>query len=411
LLGGDPASQESPIKQLWFVSPTVGWAAQVTSSQTNLLRTTDGDSWTRIGMLPEHYEDLAFNSATAGVYVNDVQIFKTRDGGKTWRQSGECAAKVELGGLTRQAQCNLWKVHFATESVVYALGGARGGETAAFVMRSEDGGDSWSVVSVVEGENGSEGGLFFLDENVGYFSTKYGKSGYRTTDGGRNWTAMPATSLFRQIVFADPEVGWSMMYKQLVYTTDGGKRWSSRELPFPAMPNAFSLPRRDRAFVVGDHGMIYRYRVVNESAAVPPRGLTSPPMPALDNAVLSQLAKLDTQVDSLSKQIESAGAAGGDWTATPAGAQLLELQGTVDAVANGVPAMGKKHRSLNLLTYGLSLLGDLTGQGSELKQAFTSLRSSRDMKSLSTALGSLNGQIDAMKTSVATFQTSKRSGS
>jgi hypothetical protein len=27
-------------------------------------------------------------------------------------------------------------------------------------------------------------------------------------------------------------------------------------------PNAFSLPARDRAYVVGDHGMVYRYRIV-----------------------------------------------------------------------------------------------------------------------------------------------------
>jgi hypothetical protein len=36
----------------------------------------------------------------------------------------------------------------------------------------------------------------------------------------------------------------------------------SREFKFPVEPNAFSLPTRDRAYVVGDHGMIYRCRIV-----------------------------------------------------------------------------------------------------------------------------------------------------
>jgi hypothetical protein len=82
----------------------------------------------------------------------------------------------------------------------------------------------------------------------------------------------------------------------------------------------------------------------------------------------------------------------------------------VEAVASGVPNMGRKHRSLNLLGFGLTLLGDLTGQGSELKQAFAALRDSRDLKSVSAALANINGQVDAMKTSVATFQSARRSG-
>jgi photosystem II stability/assembly factor-like uncharacterized protein len=406
LLGGDPASQERGISKLWFVSADVGWAAQITSTQTNLLRTTDGDSWTRVGTIPEHYEDFAFATATSGLYINDEQIFATRDAGKTWRKVGQCVAKVELAGLARQALCNLWKLRFATASVVYALGAGKGGADAAFVMRSDDGGENWEVVSVIENENASEGGLFFLDENVGYFSTKYGKGAFRTVDGGRTWNAMPATSMFRQIMFADPEVGWSMMYKQLVYTTDGGKRWFSRELPFPAMVEAFSLPRRDRAYVVGEHGMIYRYSVVPDATTTSTKIVTSPAMPPLDNGVLKQLAQLDTRVDSLAKQLETA--PGTDWTTTPAGAELLGLQGTVDAVVSGVPAMGRKHRNLNLLHFGLTLLGDLSGQGGELKKAFASLRGARDLESLSSALVSLNGQIDAMKTSVTTFQAAKR---
>jgi len=410
LLGGDPGSTERGITQLWFVTPEIGWAAQITGTHTNLLHTTDGDSWTRIGTIPEHYEDFAFASDSLGVYVNDEKIFQTRDAGKTWRQVGTCATKAVIGGLTRDAMCNLWKLRFATPDVVYALGQGKSGTDAAFVMRSDDAGENWSVVSVIEGQDGGEGGLFFLDENVGYFSTKYGKGSYRTVDGGKTWNAMPATGVFRRIVFADPEVGWSMMYQTLAYTTDGGKRWFSREMRFPAMPNAFSLPRRDRAYVVGPHGMIFRYSVMPENTPVAAATLVSPAMPAIDNRVVMQLAQLDTRVDSLSKQLESAGAGVADWTTTPAGQELLQLQGTVDAVATGAPNMGRKHRSLNLLGFGLTLLGDLTGESGELKEAFAALRQARDAKSLSAALTGLNGQIDAMKTSVATFQSAKRGG-
>jgi photosystem II stability/assembly factor-like uncharacterized protein len=411
LLGGDPQSQERAIGQLWFVSPTVGWAAQVTSSHTNLLHTTDGETWTRIGQIAEHYEDLAFANETTGVFTKGTDIFQTRDAGKTWAKVFHCSTKAQLGGLTRETECNLWKVRYATPTLVYALGQSRGDPKAAFILKSEDAGATWSVVSLMEDELASEGGLFFLDEKVGYFSTKYGKAAYRTTDGGVTWTGMPATAIHRRIVFADPDVGWSMQFKGLSYTTDGGKRWFSREIPFPAMVNAFSLPRRDRAYAVGDHGMIYRYSVVPQTAAVTAKALAFPAMPGLDNGVLLQLAQLDTRIDKLGTELRSAtSASSGDWTSTPVGQELTQMQAAIDTVSNGVPAMARKHRSLNLLSFGLQLLSDVSAEGSELRSAFTSLRQSKDLNSVSQALQQLNGQVEAMKTSVQTFASARKTG-
>jgi hypothetical protein len=57
-------------------------------------------------------------------------------------------------------------------------------------------------------------------------------------------------------------VGWILDGQKLTFTTDGGKRWNSHGLRFPASVKAYSFPTRQRAYVVGDHGMAYRYRVV-----------------------------------------------------------------------------------------------------------------------------------------------------
>ena len=64
------------------------------------------------------------------------------------------------------------------------------------------------------------------------------------------------------IRFADRQVGWVARSQPVVYTSDGGKRWSAAEVRFPTWVSASSLPARDRGYVVGDHGMIYRYRIV-----------------------------------------------------------------------------------------------------------------------------------------------------
>jgi photosystem II stability/assembly factor-like uncharacterized protein len=423
-LGGDPASEEREIKQLWFVTPTTGWAAQVTSTHSNLLHTTDGETWGMIGRIPEHYEDFAFASETVGLYLHNEKIFRTQDAGRSWRQTGECIAKAEVGGLTRQIKCSLSKLRFASASVAYAVGHSYDADSAV-VLKSQDGGGTWSVLTVLENENGGESGLFFLDENTGYVSTKDAKSAYRTSDGGATWMGMPATSIGRRIVFADPEVGWAMYYNRLAFTTDGGKRWSSRDMAFPASANAFSLPRRDRGYVIGDHGMIYRYSVVPDTTPVSAKVLVSPPMPGLDNAVLAQIAKLESGLQKIESAVGSAGAsgesgdgsggaaadsAGGDWSSAAVDQQLEQLEATVETVATGVPAMGRKHRNLNLAMFGLKLLGDLTGQGGGLKQAFASLVQSKDATSASTALQSLHGQLDAMKASVESFKATRRGG-
>jgi photosystem II stability/assembly factor-like uncharacterized protein len=415
LLGGDPQSQERAIEHLWFVTPTVGWATQVTSSHTNLFHTTDGELWTNMGKMPEHHEDVAFATETDGVFVDSKKIFRTQNAGKTWSEVYECVARAEVDGLMRQIQCNFWKVRFASPKVVYALGAAIGAD-AAVIAKSTDGGAGWSVVAVLANENGTEGGLFFLDENTGYVAMKDAKAAYRTTDGGVTWTGMPATAIARRIQFADPSVGWAMRYNTLSYTTDGGKRWASREFNFPAMENAFSLPRRDRAYVVGEHGMIYRYSVVPEATAISAKAIAAPAMPALDNAVLAQIDKLETGLDKIDAALDAAGSAGGasapagDWSSASVDQQLAQMQSTIDSVASGVPAMGSKHRNLNLVMFGLKLLGDLTGQGNGLKEAFASLRQSQDLGAASAALQSLHGQLDAMKTSVDTFQSVRKPG-
>jgi photosystem II stability/assembly factor-like uncharacterized protein len=408
LLGGDPQSQERAITQLWFVTPTVGWAAQVTSTQTNLFRTADGETWARVGVIPEHYEDFAFSSESDGVYVNDTEIFRTRNSGKTWSKVGECSTKAEVGGLTRQVRCNLWKLRFASPTVAYALGQAFDGVDAAVVMKSDDAGASWSVLTLIENENASEGGLFFTDERTGYLSTKYAKAAYRTMDGGRTWTGMPATTTARRIIFADPEVGWALHFDQLSYTTDGGRRWASRQVAFPAMPNAFSLPRRDVAYAVGDHGMIYRYRVLPETAAVAAKAIPAVAMPPLANGVIQQLVQVDSRLAALKTAAEKGGAAAADWMSANA-TQLNQLEGAAEVVATGLPELGRKHRNLNLLSEGLKILGDLTGQGSGMKEAIASLRQAKDLNSISVALTGMHTQVAAAQTSVQSFQTSRKS--
>lgn len=57
-------------------------------------------------------------------------------------------------------------------------------------------------------------------------------------------------------------MGWIVRAQTVIYTSDGGKRWNAAEVRFPADAFSASLPTRDRGYVVGDHRMVYRYRIV-----------------------------------------------------------------------------------------------------------------------------------------------------
>src|SRR5207244_6803194 len=103
---------------------------------------------------------------------------------------------------------------------------------------------------------GKEGALHFFDANTGVMRTINGKV-FRTTDGGKTWTSVPGQIDGKpNIEFADAEVGWMVRYNSMMYTTNGGKSWVSRNIGFPAKITAFSLVQRDRGYAAGPHGMV-----------------------------------------------------------------------------------------------------------------------------------------------------------
>jgi hypothetical protein len=250
-LGGDPHAEGADLKHLFFADATHGWA----QAWNTLFRTTDGESWQQVA--GDIRGDAFFVSATKGFRTYGGKISATSDGGENWKDTFVCRAKMEVQGLTQEKDCDLASLQFPTAPVGYAVGEAR------VTAKTEDGGDTWNVLVGPE-EPGDQRAwnLFFLDANTGYEVRSSGL--YRTTDGGQSWQGVIAhlEPGYPKVKFADREVGWSCLGGTWAYTVDGGKHWTSRQVHFPTGVVSFSLPTRDRGYVVGDHGMIYRYRIV-----------------------------------------------------------------------------------------------------------------------------------------------------
>jgi photosystem II stability/assembly factor-like uncharacterized protein len=261
---GDPQSSDRGFSRLRFVDATHGFAVQGSTGTTHkLYSTSDGQTWFPSGTVPEHRYDYFFTSPTTGVVADWAhQVVRTTDGGKKWQPVYRCRIKAEIGGLTREAECYMHSIHFPNPNVGYAIGGPLPEDSGNVLAKTEDGGATWNAWVVLPGESAQESSLWFTDENTGVFRGKDGKM-FRTADGGKTWTGVSGQGEVRsRISFADGETGWMMHYRRMTYTANGGKSWLSREIAFPAMVADSSLPARDRGYAVGDHGMVYRYRIV-----------------------------------------------------------------------------------------------------------------------------------------------------
>jgi photosystem II stability/assembly factor-like uncharacterized protein/dienelactone hydrolase len=105
-------------------------------------------------------------------------IIKTTDGGKTWKKVYESNRPFEL----------TWKCSFPTDKVGYVTLQSYNPDASTnqrYIIKTQDGGDTWQELPFVKDITVREFGVGFIDENTGFVGTTTG--GYQTTDGGKNW--------------------------------------------------------------------------------------------------------------------------------------------------------------------------------------------------------------------------------
>ena len=260
---GDPESSDRSYTDLRFLTPTLGWAVQSTGvGDHTLLRTDDGQNWSSVGTVAQHRGDYQFTSRDTGFVTSRDAILRTQDGGRKWQSTYQCNVSVEVNGLTRHMTCNFDKLDFVDATTGYALSGGLDGGAGNVLARTSDGGATWTAMVILPGESAREGALHFVSPTVGILRTQDGKL-FRTVDGGTTWTGVGRAPDGKPAIdFAGTQVGWMIHYGTMGYTLDGGMHWLSRNIQFPASVNAFSLAAPDSGYAVGEHGMVYRYRIV-----------------------------------------------------------------------------------------------------------------------------------------------------
>jgi photosystem II stability/assembly factor-like uncharacterized protein len=216
-----------------------------------VLRTSDGGgSWRQLPI------EGARSSATPGlvsiccfghdnVWAVGAQgvVYRSRDGGESWLRRQVVPAK----------DCTLTDVCFVDASMGWATG-YREPEDQAIILRTTDGGQTWSSYAPPGAELLSK--IDFTDRLHGWTAGSGGEFGesvlLRTMDGGATWTRLSGEWRRRggnigPLDFIDAFQGWFVDWDTVWHTIDGGLTWQKAQL-------SESQTISDLAFTDADHG-------------------------------------------------------------------------------------------------------------------------------------------------------------
>jgi photosystem II stability/assembly factor-like uncharacterized protein len=155
-----------------------------------LLRSLDGGkTWANIDMNHEvamivdvkffdEMNGLVFAGTDADVDRSHALIVATHDGGKIWEKVYESSRPFEL----------IWKGYFPSRQVGYATVqnyDENAENKQRYVVKTTDGGKTWSEIPLVSDHGVNEFGVGFVDEQTGWVGTT--KGGFETHDGGAHW--------------------------------------------------------------------------------------------------------------------------------------------------------------------------------------------------------------------------------
>lgn len=240
---------------IWFIDPLVGWAV---NSNGQIIKTTDGgDNWKIqfqtpiVNRRPIYLRCVGFSTPLngwVGTVSEQQRLYHTTDGGETW-------AIVE--NLPENAPVKICGISVVNESVIYASGTNDPADIPARMMKTVDGGATWTAWDMSEYatiliDN------YFINENFGWVVGGKADNSIPqptrddvipvvlyTEDGGKTWvnqvadisSSFPLGEWGWKIQFINEKVGFvsleNLNQGAILKTTDGGKTWTRLRINDP----------------------------------------------------------------------------------------------------------------------------------------------------------------------------------
>ncbi len=233
-----------------FVNATTGWAV---GDSGTIVKTIDGGfSW-----LPQNsgtfetFNAVNFINSTTGWAVgdNEGRIVKTTNGGASW--------SMEDSGHALTA------IQFLNADTGWAVG-ANG-----LVLNTTDGCATWNQ-QVISGVNAYLTTVFFITKTTGWITGDFPGTIVKTTDGGLTWTdqssGIDPNEDVEDIFFTDQQTGWLVGFNfpdtvgigVIEKTTDGGSSWVNQTSGTSEFLLSLGFVNQNDGWVVGGNGVIVR---------------------------------------------------------------------------------------------------------------------------------------------------------
>ena len=270
------------LKSVFMMNEMNGIIAGVSGS---VLKSSDGGlSWNQVSlagsMNSRQYYSIFFTDSLNGYIAggnpsNDsiATIIKTTNGGSTWSVS-----KDNLGYCFHS-------IHFPTANTGYAVG------DKGTLFKTTNAGGNWTQ-KVIPGNAGSRNysAVFFTSENVGFIVggnlTKDSiQTILKTSDGGDTWSVIRdnLAPMLNDIYFINATEGYAVGNDgTALYTLDGGDTWQDLILPDNSPLFDFNSVRffdSGYGYIVGKWGIIYRYSPAQfngpSATTLPPSDITA----------------------------------------------------------------------------------------------------------------------------------------
>ncbi len=308
LVGGSTESYLDGTYAASFIDVNTGVVAgsscECNSNETVFLRTTNGgQTWSRSQKTNHSTRDLEHTSPTVlysvgtTYFANGASILKSTDGGATWSQVWASTTVTDLLDVEFSSPTHgvavgkagkvvildhdvasvfdsgvtgyLEHVAFAGPSTLVAIGhDGQFGTTVYRMVRSIDGGESWSPVDYGPATQLTD--VEFVSDLAG-FSVGSGGLLIKTEDAGATWTPISSgtSANLRSIAFTDTEWGVIVTSAGAVRRTfDGGAAWDDAPAGVTPLVGRVEYPERGRAYLFGQQLFVVAYDFEESPTAI-----------------------------------------------------------------------------------------------------------------------------------------------
>lgn len=218
-------------------------------------------NFTELRLLDDHqFFDISINKSFGGQGVvavgratpqNQAFITVSTDNGANWTDYEHAT--------TEQVQLNA--VKYASENVIYAVGGTTSGTIVPVILKSTDGGANWVELSVGLSGIGTLNDLAVAGaDNVWAVGTN-GKI-IHTDNGGASWSEQTSnnTENLLSIFFLDAQKGWLAGGNgTIMKTTNGGQTWIVSPINSTLHFADIAFVNEDEGVVIAQNGTIFSY--------------------------------------------------------------------------------------------------------------------------------------------------------